>query len=311
MTDLTEPLTPKRLAELLAAPVGEALLSRARVGSIEPFGADKQVEDQTFKFMVSSSEGKPIAVVLCSPCVSPDLIVRGSARAREAKNALGPELGRAVLTPIAEGEVRGLSYAVLPYCEPLSDKHFKGWLQRRRVGPKVLSWLHGVTRQTMRDVSHADVHARFHRPLWLLAEAIDATEPVRRAAEIGVRGLEQGRWTPRHVLMHNDLWKGNILLDAHGEVVVIDWPGSRMDGYAIYDLVRLADSFGIGDRALGEQIATHCRVLGCEPKDGLSHLAAALGLLLSDLDRFPMHLFLPMADKCVSRAISAVRKIGG
>ncbi|MEZ6192172.1 MAG: phosphotransferase [Phycisphaerales bacterium] len=86
------------------------------------------------------------------------------------------------------------------------------------------------------------------RPLWLPAEAVDATEAVRRAAEIGIRGLEQGRWKPRFVLMHNDLWKDNILLDDEGRIAVIDWPGSTVKGYAMYDLVRLADSFGFSDR---------------------------------------------------------------
>lgn len=311
MIELTEPITPKRLAEELAGPVGEALLSTTRVGSIVPFGDDKPVDDQTFKFLVRSSEGDRVAVVLCSPVVSPDLITRSSFKAREAKAALGPELGRAVLTPIAEGEVRKLGYAVLPYREPLSDKRLAGWLQRRRVGPKVLDWLQGVTRQTMCDVSDAETFASFQRPLWLLAEAVDASDAVRRAAEIGIRGLEQGRWKPRFVLMHNDLWKDNILLDADGGIVVIDWPGSTVKGYAMYDLVRLADSFGMSDRVLGEQVRAHCRILGCDPKDGVSNLAAALGYLLGDLDHFPMHLFLPMADKCVRRMVSAMRATGG
>lgn len=311
MSDLAKSMTPGRLAEELVGPVGEALLSTTRVGSIEPFGDDKPVDDQTFKFLVRSSEGDPVAVVLCSPAVSPDLIARGSFKAREAKAALGPELGRAVLTPIAEGEIRKLGYAVLPYCEPLSKKRLSGWLQRRRVGPKVLHWLQGVTRQTMCDVTEAEVFARFQRPLWLLAEAVDATEAVRRAAEIGIRGLEQGRWKPRFVLMHNDLWKDNILLDDEGGIVVIDWPGSAVKGYAMYDLVRLADSFGMSDRMLGEQVRAHCRVLGCEPKDGISNLAAALGYLLGDLDHFPRHRFLPIADQCVRRMVTAMRATGG
>lgn len=311
MPDLTDPLTPARLAEALAGPVGEALISTTRVGSVEPFGDEKPVDDQTFKFLVRSSEGEPVAVVLCSPIVSPDLIARGTYKAREAKAALGPELGRAVLTPIADGEVRKLSYAVFPYRQPLSNNRLSGWLQRRRVGPQVLDWLQGVTRQTMCDVSEAEKFARFQRPLWLLAEAVDATDAVRRAAEIGIRGLEQGRWKPRFVLMHNDLWKDNILLDDDGRIVVIDWPGSTVKGYAMYDLVRLADSFGFSDRVLGEQVRAHCRVLGCEPKDGVSNLAAALGYLLGDLDHFPMHLFLPMADKCVRRMVSAMRATGG
>jgi len=302
----TEPLTPIEVRDALAKPVGEALLSVARVGSIQPLGPDKPVADQTYKYLVTSSEGKPLAVVLCSPSVSPDLIARGSRCASDAKQALGPELGNVVLDPLGEGELAGLSYTVLPYRQPLSEKRLAGWLERRRVGPKVLDWLQGLTRQTMCDVSEAEVHARFHRPLSLLAESPDVSDAVRRAAEVGLRRLEQGKWAPRFVLMHNDLWKGNILLDDDGEIIVIDWPGSRVDGYAMYDLVRLADSFGLSDRVLGEQVRAHCRVLGCDATDAASHLAAALGFLLSDLDHFPMHLFLPLADKCVRQITAAV-----
>jgi hypothetical protein len=308
---MNEPLTPIELRDALIGPVGEALVSIARVGSMDSLGTDKPVDDQTYKYLVRSSEGGPLAVVLCSPCVAPDLIARGNRCAADAKRALGPELGKVVLEPLAEGELDGLSYVVLPYREPLSEKRLVGWLQRRRVRPIVFDWLSGLTQQTMRDVSEADRHTRFIRPLGAITEEVGASDALRRAAEHGMSRLESKKWTPRHVLMHNDLWKGNVLLDGSGGIVVIDWPGSTVDGYPIYDLARLADSFGLGDRALGEQVRAHCRLLGCDPQDAVSHLAAGLGHLLQNLDHFPMHLFMPMADKCVRRITSAVVAAGG
>jgi Phosphotransferase enzyme family len=306
---MTEPLTPQELGDALAGPVGEALISTARVGSIEPLGPDKPVADQTYKYLVKSSEGEAVAVVLCSPGVAPDLVARGSRCASQAKRALGTGLGKVVLEPIDQGEVRGLSYVVLPYCQPLSDRRLVGWLERRRLRPMVLNWLLGLTRQTMRDVSEADRHARFNRPLDRLAQAVGASDAVRQAAVRGLNRLERGKWTPRFVLMHNDLWKGNILLDGRGGFVVIDWPGSTVDGYAVYDLVRLADSFRLGGRALGEQVRAHCRVLGCEPRDAVSHLAAGLGHLLLNLEHFPMHRFMPLADGCIRRTLSALERM--
>jgi len=112
---MNEPMTPLEVRDALIGPIGEALLSTARVGSIEPLGPDKPVDDQTYKFLVRSSEGELIAVVLCSPGVAPDLIARGTRCAGEAKRALGPELGKVVLDPLAEGGLSGLSYVVLPY----------------------------------------------------------------------------------------------------------------------------------------------------------------------------------------------------
>jgi Phosphotransferase enzyme family len=306
MADIT---TLSQLSDELALPVGEALISVARVGSITPLGPAKPVDDQTFKFLVRSSEGAAIAVVLCSPRVSPDLIARAMRCAVEAKRALGPELGRAVLEPIAQGELHGLSYTLLPYREPLSEKRLAGWLQRRRLGPKVFSWLLGLTRQTMCDVGSADRHARFIRPLGHLSELSGASDALRRAAADGLSRLEQDKWTPRHVLTHGDLWKGNLLLDDALGFIVIDWPGSYVDGYAVYDLTRLAESFGLGAHQLGEQVRAHCRVLGCDPKDAVSHLAAGLGHLSQNLEHFPMHRFLPLADGCVRRVCSAVEQV--
>lgn len=303
---MTEPLTSRQLSDDLAGPVGEALISIARVGSIEPLGPDKPVDDQTYKFLVRSNEGRPVAVVLCSSSASPELIARGVRRAAEAKRALGAELGRVVLEPIAQGEVHGLSYVILPYFQPLSDKRMVGWLQRRRLRPRVFHWLLGLTRQTMHDLTRQDKHARFMRPLERLAEMSQASSAVRSAAARGIDRLERDQWTPRHVLMHNDLWVDNLLLDDDGGFVVIDWPGALVDGYAVYDLVRLAQSFKLRNDKLGEQVRAHCRLLDCDPQDAVSHLAAGLGHLSQNLEHFPIDRFLTLADDCVCRVTSAV-----
>jgi len=308
---MTDPTTPQKLSEELAHPVGDALLSTARVGSITPFGPDKPVDDQTYKFLVRSSEGVSIAVVLCSPSISPDLIARGVRRASEAKKALGAELGRAVLEPISVGEIRGLSFAVLPYREPLSEKRLAGWLERKRIGPKVFHWLQGLTRQTMCDVSMADRHAKFIRPLGQLSELAGASDALRHAAADALDGLENDRWTPRHVLTHGDLWKGNLLLDEALGFVVIDWPGSNIHGYAMYDLARLAESFGVKGDQFEDQVLAHCRLLDCDPRDAVSHLTAGLGHLSQNLEHFSMHRFLSMADECVRRVSSAVKPLRG
>ncbi len=308
---MPEARTPRQLGEDLTEPVAQALAATARVGSIVPMGPPKPVADQSFKFLVRSTEGDPVAVVLCSPAISPDLVDKAMRCAREAKEALGPGLGQAVLEPLGEGRLSVRSYAILPYCQPLSEKRIVGWLERRRLRPKVFDWLLGLTRQTMRDITTADKHARFIRPLGHLAELRGASDSLRLAATHGLERLDQGRWTPRHVLMHNDLWKGNILLGGEGGFVVIDWPGSVINGYAAYDLVRLAESFSLSDRALGEQARAHCRQLGCEPQDLSAHLAAGLGHLSMNLDHFPMDLFLPMAEACVRRVSSAVGSARG
>ncbi|MCP4006756.1 MAG: phosphotransferase, partial [bacterium] len=116
----------------------------------------------------------------------------------------------------------------------------------------------------------------------------------------------------RYVLIHNDFWRGNVLLDSTRSgpwperFVVIDWGGSRVRGHAIFDLIRMADCLKLGDRVLRGEVEAHCRILECELIDARSHLFSALGHLAMNLDRFPLPRFLEMAQQCVQRLDSAI-----
>jgi hypothetical protein len=70
-------------------------------------------------FRVDDANGRPCAVVLCSPHAAPDIVLQGIERARTAKQALLAAEARHVLDPLAEGRLDGLSYAVMPYCNGL------------------------------------------------------------------------------------------------------------------------------------------------------------------------------------------------
>jgi hypothetical protein len=79
---------------------------------------------------------------------------------------------------------------------------------------------------------------------------------------------------PNYVLMHGDFWKGNILIAPKADFpaagtrwnerfVIIDWPGSITQGYAMFDLIRLAQSFRLSSNALKRDRSTlqnPCRV---------------------------------------------------
>ena len=130
----------------LMEPLAAALDGVARLGRIEALGPEKPVADDPAKLVVCDSRGRPAAVVLCASPVAPDLVARGMERARDAKRALGPELGSVILDPLGEGRLDGLSYTILPYREPLSNAWLTGRLQSRRLRPRVFSWLRHATR---------------------------------------------------------------------------------------------------------------------------------------------------------------------
>lgn len=80
--------------------------------------------------------------------------------------------------------------------------------------------------------------------------------------------------------------------------VIIDWAGSEIYGYAMYDLVGLAQSMRLNARNLRREVVRHCRLLRCEPADATSYLVAALGHIAMNLERFPIDRYAHMAESC-------------
>jgi hypothetical protein len=124
-------------------------------------------------------------------------------------------------------------------------------------------------------------------------------EYLSTAAACALTGLDRGDFQPRSTLMHGDFWIGNILLDpsASREFVVIDWRGCAIDGYAIFDLVKFAESANLGARSLKKELVEHAKILGCRIHDTRTYLLAALGHVWLHLDQFPPERFYAMARR--------------
>ena len=276
---------------------------------IELLASKTSVADSTMKASVRDASGRPRGFIVCSPSISPDLVARSISRARQAKAVVGPVLGKRIIEPLVEGSVRGLSYAVFPYCDGLSTFLPIRVAQRWLITRSILEWLFQVNKQTIHEVSSARLADAFARPLERLESMPQVSGNVRAVAAKAQRRLESSKWKPRHVLMHGDLWLGNVLLKCSSaevprwrwadRAVVIDWPGSEVDGYAIYDLIRLSQSANLGRTILRKELMRHCELLDCELLNAMSHLAAALGYIAITLEHFPIDRYARMAERCV------------
>jgi hypothetical protein len=231
-------------------------------------------------------------------------------RARQAKRALGSELGQVILDPLIEGELEGRSYAALPYCPPFSSSTWMWRVQRVTLRPALFRWLRGLVRATATTPPPEKIEEVFVRPLEHLANMSSVSSPVRAAAAKAREQLGRPSFSPRQVLMHGDLWKGNLLMDgratidrlrapSYGRFVVIDWPGSTLAGYPIYDLVILAESIGLSASWLREELDIHTRILGFDANDARTHLLASLGHLGMHLEHFPVERFAQTARDCL------------
>lgn len=310
-------LSFEELRLALSPRLAVALAGSTGFGSMHPLTkkfaerSDLVVADGVEKLLVRGSDHRPAAVVLVSAPKATGLVARGMQRAREAKMLLGPLLGQVILSPICEGDVAGLSFAALPYCQPLASSRLRAMMQRRRLRGVVLGWLRDATSTTVQDPPGDRFEAEFLRPLRMLCDDLELPDAFRAAAREALDRLDAGRWLPKHVLMHNDLWLGNFLIDNRNvtgragrpwaeRFVIIDWPGAAIEGYGLYDLLRFAQTMKLSVEALREEIRRHCAILGCEPVDARSHLMAALGYLLVHLEHFPKPAFVRTALSCLA-----------
>lgn len=262
--------------------------------------------DGVGKLLIRDGRGRPFAVALCASPVSPKLVARGVSRARQIKMALGTDLGRCILDPVLETELEGLSCAVYPYCRPLSRIRVVRKIQKLAIRPAVLKWLAGAASTTM--IRSAEVREVFLDRLGLIASEDGIPSTLRNAAAKAIGRTRDGSFDPCHVVSHNDLWDGNILIDHRGvtgprpggRFVIIDWPGAALRGFAIVDLVRLARALPLNRRQFRREVIRHCRILGCEICDATSHLLAGMGNILKHREHFPLPLFMATAEDCLA-----------
>jgi hypothetical protein len=110
-------------------------------------------------------------------------------------------------------------------------------------------------------------------------------------------------------LEHNDLWLGNFLLPANRAArksnpygfFVVDWAGAVMRGHPLLDLFRFGLSAGMPARALANEVSVQCHILECQPHDIAPYLIAGLGAIAMNLEHFPEHRYLEMANSVLER----------
>jgi hypothetical protein len=267
-----------------------------------------KVPDGTTAVRIGDAPDRSRAVLLLSTLAHPDAIAIQMKRTRQIKAALDHATGSPILEPLQEGRVRGLSYAVMPYCRSLGHVWPHRALQRAALLPALLEWLRSAKQQSISAVRPHETELRFAKPLRHVTAETALDPRIRQAANAALARLERGDWVPRHALMHGDLWHGNVMLrsrersrrwrTSHRHFAVIDWGGAELQGYGIYDLLRLAQSFRLGENRLWHEIGRLCQMLHCDRIDAKSHLLSALGHIGMYHECLPLHHYAHLAKAC-------------
>jgi len=298
----------------LRKPLERALETCGGLGSIcELESPAVGVADSPSKHLIRNRSGEPVAVMLRSQPEAPGLVARAVVKASLARKVLGDDLGSVIVPPMVSGESNGVSFAVYPWRMPLSSSRWLWPLQRAALRMPLLRWLRRATTATLGIADANAVPSGFHEPLRAIASSEVFDQAIRAAAYHAIDRLAAGRWIPRYVLAHNDLWKGNVLLQPradhnarHRRFVLIDWAASELGGYAFYDLARLAMSMQVSGRRLTRELRAHCSILECELVDAKGYLLACLGYLGTHLECFPVKHFHTLVHECCDCVFSVV-----
>ena len=262
------------------------------------------VADAPTKCFLRDGRGRVRAVLMISSSVNPLLVARSASMAKAAKQALGPDLGRVILTPLADGTFEGLSYVLWPAQRRLASPGLTRFVQKRILKRRVPPWLRKSTRHTRKQATRDDLERAYVRPLETMSEDSRFSEDIRRRARTGLSRIDAGAWRPFLILEHNDLWLGNILLaddrvakkrNPHG-FFVVDWAGATIEGHPFYDLIRFGRSVGMSTHSLAQEARAHCDILECELEDMVSYLLAGLAAIGMNLEHFPEDRYLAMSN---------------
>jgi hypothetical protein len=266
---------------------------------------ESSVADGTSIYAVG--RGRKRAILLVSPAKFPEVVSEDQAKAAAMRNYLGEELGSVILIPLAQGHILNRSYALMPFRRTYSDNRLFWAVQKHRMKPQVIEWLQAVNVRYRVIADSASDREQFIRPLQYLNTMLAADQIIGGAASTALDRLLAGKFQPCFVPMHNDLWKGNFLQRIREDACskagfrffIIDWRGSRINGFPIYDLVRVSLSYNLTPNELNAAIIRATAALECDPVDALTYVTVALGEIALRVDQFPPDQFLQLARECI------------
>ena len=285
--------------------------------SVVPFDASINLADSTSKWLIYDREEEPFAFAICSNQQFPGFVKRSVNRAKLAKSALSFDTSRHILMPIEEGEFNGMSYAIFPYCMSLISNGLLSFIQKRYISSPIYNWLFCVLQETQQIPDEEKLNTRIYHSLEFIQKTHQLSDSIRHLAEKTYKRLNDRLWLPKFVLMHNDIWKGNILIDHRNvtgqggfiktrRFVIIDWAGSELFGFPFFDLIKLGISFNDPIYRLRKELLRHCKILDCDPGDVTSYLLTALGYLGQNLECFPFSNYLVLVEQCFQRLNQAI-----
>ena len=272
-----------------------------------PVGKDK-ISDATLALYVDGKAGQDDVVILISNPVFPDVVQEDIEKAKDVIHLVDPAVHRHIVQPLASGRHGTQSYAAFRRLEPLSQNRVLRYFQKRRVSPGIVRWLSDLAVQTKQIRTAPDEISKFFMgPLNSIAADDDMSSEIKAFCQNCLTDLSGSGRVLFTTVEHGDFWLGNIFFErsripalgpAHDAFFVIDWRGSRIDGYPCLDLARYClSTFGGNPRQSARLLDDYRHALGLAPFEMGLYCMVALGRLGMNLDKFPKDRYCSLADR--------------
>jgi hypothetical protein len=186
----------------------------------------------------------------------------------------------------------------------LSDRRLVSRLHNWRYAVPLLKWLREVCATTFSPLSESDYASRVMAPLEQLSEEAGLVSASRDAVTEAMTAVQSGDFRPCVGPVHNDLWRGNVLLpqaasgprSVRWPFLLIDWGASTLEGFPVWDLLRILRSLRVPNRVAARVLRQHCEELDMSLEEGRHSLMLALADLGLYRNEFPLELYLDSVE---------------
>lgn len=266
----------------------------------QPLQTEVLVNDTTQKIIISIGKSAlPTAFVLISAKKTPGAIKSGYEKVSELAKRVGPALAKNLLMPLEVAETNGLTYSISRYHKPLNTNLLIKKLDNWRIGRPLINWVIAVAKATKTAANRQEIETSFMQPLLALSKADGLKPAYKKIALEALDAVNNGSWQPSFICAHNDLWCGNVLSSKQHKFVLIDWDGVLLNGYAFYDLVRVAGSFGFKKTRFNHVFKQYCNAMQCNEIQAKYYLISAFAFLHSDLGGWQLERFITLLESCM------------
>ena len=290
------------LADIVAAvsrELGDSLRTSSARPVTRPAGKDR-IADATIALFADGLKRENDVVILISNPDYPHVVREDTDKARAIAAHLDPATRRHIAMPVTSGIHGNQSYAAFARLSTISRNRLVRFVQKTRLSPQIAAWLAELGRQTRIQRTGSEDYTRyFEVPLQSLRDDTGVNTELRDFAGRCLAHVTKTRPGLITVAEHGDFWNGNILFASRlDDFRVIDWRGSRQDGYPCADLLRFCFSlFKIGSRVPKTLLARYAKEMDIETSHLGLYVALSLGYRGMNLDHFPRARYLAHCER--------------